>query len=53
MKKFYETPDIEVVEFQYTDQVVAASACGEQVINVGSQDTGTCTSGWETFTKRN
>lgn len=27
MKKQYETPEIEVVKFQYNDQVVAASGC--------------------------
>ena len=27
MKKTYETPSIEVVAFQYRDQVVAASGC--------------------------
>lgn len=32
MKKMYETPEVEVVKFQYRDQVVAAS--------------GTCLSVW-------
>lgn len=27
MKKSYETPSVEVVEFKYRDQVVAASGC--------------------------
>lgn len=27
MKKTYETPSVEVVKFQYRDQVVAASGC--------------------------
>ena len=27
MKKTYETPSIEVVKFQYRDQVVVASGC--------------------------
>lgn len=27
MKKQYETPSVEVVKFQYSDQVVAASGC--------------------------
>ncbi len=27
MKKAYETPSVEVVKFQYKDQVVAASGC--------------------------
>lgn len=33
MKKAYETPEVEVVKFQYRDQVVAAS--------------GTCIGKWE------
>ena len=33
MKKMYETPEVEVVKFQYRDQVVAAS--------------GTCVSTWK------
>lgn len=36
MKKTYETPSVEVVKFQYRDQVVAASGnCIEQYINQG------------------
>ena len=31
MKKMYETPEVEVVKFQYRDQVVAASG-GHQCI---------------------
>lgn len=27
MKKQYETPSVEIVKFQYSDQVVAASGC--------------------------
>ena len=27
MKKIYETPSVEVVKFQYRDQVVVASGC--------------------------
>ncbi len=34
MKKNYETPNVEVVKFQYKDQVVAQSGgCGPQVVN--------------------
>ena len=33
MKKQYETPDVEVVKFQYSDQVVAASTCVIKWIN--------------------
>ncbi|MDO4838961.1 MAG: hypothetical protein Q4B32_11310 [Clostridia bacterium] len=29
MKKTYETPSVEVVKFQYSDQVVARSGCTE------------------------
>ncbi len=29
MKKPYETPSVEVVKFQYSDQVVAVSGCTE------------------------
>ncbi len=30
MKKNYETPSVEVVEFRYSDQVVAKSGCDSQ-----------------------
>lgn len=43
MKKFYETPGVEVVKFQYRDQVVAASgACTKVWINIGTQEQGHC-----------
>ena len=38
MKKQYETPNVEVVKFQYSDQVVAASGCDLVWINVKSPD---------------
>ena len=44
MKKIYETPSIEVVKFQYRDQVVVASgACEAQWTNIGASkcETGT------------
>lgn len=50
MKKTYETPEAEKMEFCYRDQVVAASAgetCQDVWINVGD---GSCTEGnahWE------
>lgn len=50
MKKAYVAPNVEVVKFDYSDQVVVASGnpqCGWQVINVGLNESGTCTSGWE------
>ena len=46
MKKNYETPSVEVVKFQYSDQVVASSGTGPQCdyiyINIKG-DTGECT----------
>ncbi len=34
MKKNYETPNVEVVKFQYKDQIVAQSGgCGRKVVN--------------------
>ena len=41
MKKTYETPSIEVVKFQYRDQVVAASM--PQALNYDPSDIGECT----------
>ena len=49
MKKEYAAPSVEVVEFEYRDQVVAQSTCTAQVVNVGSNESQTCTSGWETW----
>ena len=34
MKKVYETPSVEVVEFQYRDQVVVASGAACPVTNI-------------------
>ena len=42
MKKSYETPSVEVVKFQYSDQVVARSSCIVQTTHVGDEK---CTSG--------
>lgn len=43
MKKTYETPEAEKMEFCYRDQVVAASAnCTDKWVNVGD---GSCTDG--------
>lgn len=44
MKKTYETPSIEVVKFQYRDQVVVASGvnCKDVWINIGVNE---CTEG--------
>lgn len=46
MKKFYETPSIELVKFQYRDQVVAASgSCNKVWVNIGTQEEGHCAHG--------
>lgn len=44
MKKTYETPSIEVVKFQYRDQVVVASntTCVDRWVNIGVSE---CTEG--------
>jgi len=41
MKKTYETPAVEVVKFQYRDQVVVASGavCGIKYENIGTETT--------------
>lgn len=33
MKKVYENPSVELVKFQYRDQVVVASGCKEVYVN--------------------
>lgn len=38
MKKTYETPSVEVVKFQYRDQVVVASSCTKQWVNIGDYE---------------
>ena len=42
MKKAYETPSIEVVKFQYRDQVVVASNQFYDCTNIGTKDTQPC-----------
>ena len=43
MKKTYEAPTVERVEFKYRDQVVAASGkCTNQWVNIGEES---CTEG--------
>lgn len=44
MKKNYETPSVEVVKFQYRDQVVVASGtlCTQKWTGHGSDINGTC-----------
>ena len=42
MKKTYEPPSVEVVKFQYRDQVVVASSCQDVWIHTG---VGSCTDG--------
>lgn len=45
MKKTYEAPSLEVVKFQYRDQVVAASgqACINKYVNENATEGGACT----------
>lgn len=50
MKKAYETPSVEVVKFEYKDQVVATSGCTTQKTHVGDTS---CTSGDGTIFERN
>lgn len=41
MKKFYEAPSVELVKFQYRDQVVAASGaggCSKEWVNIGVKE---------------
>lgn len=49
MKKIYETPEVEVVKFQYRDQVVVASGgvCSVTNIRVGDE----CVSGDKVYTQ--
>ena len=50
MKKTYETPSVEVVKFQYRDQVVAAS--GNNTCYVTAERLGNeCISDQPTYTK--
>jgi hypothetical protein len=49
MKKTYETPNAEMISFQYQEQVVASNAdsCSDIWVNIGSDS---CTDGpahWE------
>ncbi len=47
MKKTYETPVAEKIEFQYEEQVVASNGCNDVWVNVGETS---CTEGnahWE------
>ena len=42
MKKQYETPDVEVVKFQYSDQVVAVSPAGCDYVWINVKVNGEC-----------
>jgi hypothetical protein len=46
MKKVYETPSVDVVKFEYKDQVVAASgiSCTEIYTHTGATETAGCSS---------
>ena len=48
MKKVYETPSVEVVEFQYRDQVVVASGAACSVTNIHNGTTA-CVEGTPIF----
>ena len=48
MKKMYETPEVEVVKFQYRDQVVVASGNTCSITDV--RDENTCISENPTYT---
>ena len=50
MKKVYETPTVEVVKFQYRDQVVAASACIDRWVDTGDTS---CSNGNQHYDKLN
>ena len=41
MKKVYEAPTVEKIEFMYRDQVVVASGCIDKWVNIGENS---CTS---------
>ncbi len=43
MKKVYETPSVEVVRFQYKDQVVAQSGCQKQWMKNRAPADNSCT----------
>lgn len=46
MKKTYETPSVEIVKFQYRDQVVAASGVAQPCVSVWvNQGDKSCESG--------
>lgn len=42
MKKVYETPSVEVVKFQYGDQVVAQSGCLNRYKNTSPLGVNVC-----------
>lgn len=42
MKKVYETPSVEVVKFEYKDQVVAQSGCLNRYKNTSAVGVNAC-----------
>ena len=42
MKKEYTTPEVEKVEFNYREQVVASPGCNVQYINFGTLEDRQC-----------
>lgn len=53
MKKAYVAPVVEVVKFDYSDQVVAASGCVQQYKQFGDEQHQDCISGYEPGYNRN
>ena len=55
MKKVYEAPTVEKIEFMYRDQVVVASGtqCGSYYIKEGEYEGGYCKDGNEHFEYKN
>ena len=49
MKKAYSTPEIEKINFQYRDQVVAASACNPIYKNEDTNSDKICDQGTPTY----
>ena len=44
MKKEYTTPEVEKVEFNYREQVVASLGCKVQYTNIGTSEDNQCVS---------
>jgi hypothetical protein len=53
MKKRYETPNVEIVKFEYSDQVVAQSTCVGKWVDESDITVNECTSGKHMISKTN